>query len=200
MMSEFAVCFKWSSFVILGITLEHSMSNACLQLGCSLCPIGWTTFGNSCYLHVDLPLTYQKSENYCNTLSPSFWRSHLTSVTTLKEAYFLTDLVRNNSAGTVRRMWIGYDDLITEGMFVWKDGSESKWENWRANDNPDNYKGIEHCVEMFVDDNPEGQWNDIKCSKRMRFVCKLVPLKRKCVFIWSYVTKKRRLQDWQQIE
>ena len=54
--------------------------------------------------------------------------------------------------------WIGLNDIDTEGMFVWADGSSSSYRNWGPGQ-PDN-SNEEDCVHLRADT----LWNDLPCG------------------------------------
>lgn len=65
------------------------------------------------------------------------------------------------------RYWNGGNDLETEGNWVWiSHGCPFKFNNWEKNQ-PDNYKGIEHCVFM----SQVFQWNDFNCKQLFFYIC-----------------------------
>ena len=51
--------------------------------------------------------------------------------------------------------------------YSWSDGSSLNYLNWGLNQ-PDNYKGMENCVEM---DPSTGRWNDADCYVRRNWIC-----------------------------
>ena len=60
-------------------------------------------------------------------------------------------------------IWIGFGDEITEGDFVWYDGSPVGYTNW-AKDEPNDggkFGTTEDCVQIYAD----GGWNDLPCDK-----------------------------------
>jgi C-type mannose receptor len=62
-------------------------------------------------------------------------------------------------------IWIGFNDITTETVFVWTDGSPVTYTNWNIGE-PNNASG-ENCTEMI--NNPAGvtsyrRWNDLPCS------------------------------------
>ena len=54
--------------------------------------------------------------------------------------------------------WIGLNDISSEGTFVWSDGSDYLYRNWRVSQ-PNNYHN-QDCVRFY--DNLE--WNDWDCT------------------------------------
>jgi hypothetical protein len=90
---------------------------------------------------------------------------HLTSIHSPEENQFLATLSPQNSI-----VMIGGNDLETEGTFVWTDGSDWDYQNWRPGQ-PSNAGGVEHCAEMGW--GGETLWNDQPCNyPRGEFICK----------------------------
>ena len=63
--------------------------------------------------------------------------------------------------------WIGLSDVLQEGTFAWRDGSELTYTNWKTN-NPNNANGEQHCVWARGDD---GTWDDIVCRRTEEYIC-----------------------------
>ena len=55
--------------------------------------------------------------------------------------------------------YIGLNDLVNEGTFVWTDGSRSTYTPWGFTQ-PDNANDNEDCVDAIS----LGDWNDLPCS------------------------------------
>ncbi|XP_022783049.1 secretory phospholipase A2 receptor-like [Stylophora pistillata] len=64
-------------------------------------------------------------------------------------------------------VWIGLNDVTTEGDFHWPDGSHVTYEKWHANEPNNTYK-YQDCVQMLISD---GTWDDTSCGKRLPFLC-----------------------------
>ncbi|XP_022806257.1 uncharacterized protein LOC111343357 [Stylophora pistillata] len=64
-------------------------------------------------------------------------------------------------------VWIGLNDVTTEGDFLWPDGSHVTYEKWHANE-PNNAYKYQDCVQMLISD---GTWEDTSCGKRLPFLC-----------------------------
>ncbi len=62
-----------------------------------------------------------------------------------------------NLLGVDRRIWIGFNDVASEGTFQWADGSPVTYTNWNPGE-PNNSGGVEDWTE-FLGSN--GRWNDI---------------------------------------
>ncbi len=68
------------------------------------------------------------------------------------------------------QIWIGLNDLDTEGTFVWEDNTPLGFTSWKPGD-PNNMWNLEHCVEVNYEQ--RGYWNDIGCGDLKTFACKL---------------------------
>ena len=67
--------------------------------------------------------------------------------------------------------WIGlHRDSSNKSRWQWIDGSLAVYLNF-ADNQPDNWKGTEDCVEM----NPswKWQWNDLNCNTSLHYSCEL---------------------------
>lgn len=65
-------------------------------------------------------------------------------------------------------LWIGYTDVVDEGIWVWEDGRPTTFENWSdaALDDPGDG---EDCAEIQLSN---GEWNDSPCSSQQQgFIC-----------------------------
>ena len=65
-------------------------------------------------------------------------------------------------------VWLGASDRISEGKWMWWDGSNLDFTKWQGR-NPDNTEGNENCLHMHV--HSGGGWNDIPCEHSNSFVC-----------------------------
>lgn len=81
---------------------------------------------------------------------------HLVSINTPAEQDFVWQNF-GNLGGVDRRLWIGFNDVATEGQWQWSDGSAGKFTNWNSGE-PNNSGGIEDFAEML---GSTGKWNDI---------------------------------------
>ena len=67
------------------------------------------------------------------------------------------------------KAWIGLNDIATEGLFTWVDGSLDKFRYW-AKKQPNDFRG-EDCVHTLG----AGQgykWNDVGCAVCHQYTCK----------------------------
>ena len=82
--------------------------------------------------------------------------AHLVSINDQAEQDFVHGTF-GNLGGVDRRIWIGFNDLASEGNWEWTDGSPAKYTNWNGGE-PNNSGGVEHYAEML---GSNGRWNDI---------------------------------------
>ena len=66
-------------------------------------------------------------------------------------------------------VWHGYNDIASEDVWVWENGSASGYTNWNAGE-PNN-SGNEDCAQMY----PSGLWNDDPCDNTFAYVCETEP-------------------------
>ncbi|MBI1302850.1 MAG: hypothetical protein GC172_03555 [Phycisphaera sp.] len=81
---------------------------------------------------------------------------HLVSINDQAEQDFVHGNF-GNLGGVDRRIWIGFNDLASEGSWEWTDGSPAKYTNWNGGE-PNNSGGVEHYAELL---GSNGRWNDI---------------------------------------
>ncbi|XP_078146310.1 ladderlectin-like [Centroberyx gerrardi] len=127
----------------------------------SICPLGWTQYGSRCFVFFSNPRNWVQAEVYCLNFG-----ANLASVHSLGEFQFIQGLVKGSS-GSYPATWIGGSDNAQENLWLWSDGSKFDFFYWT--NQPDNYGGREHCVEMS--DEGEKGWNDYSCGTQLPFVC-----------------------------
>lgn len=63
-------------------------------------------------------------------------------------------------------VWIGANDLLEEGRWMWTDGTILAYKNWHK-DEPNNFGGREDCGALW-----NGmKWNDWFCSSKAYYIC-----------------------------
>ncbi|XP_070766236.1 galactose-specific lectin nattectin-like isoform X2 [Enoplosus armatus] len=124
------------------------------------CPPGWTQFGSRCFIFHFTPKTWTDAEHTCIAAG-----GNLASIHNAEENVFLKNVVERVT-GRASHTWIGGFDAVTEGKWMWTDGSKFDYARWSLRE-PNNL-GTEHCIEM----NWGGSyWNDSKCRHRRHFIC-----------------------------
>lgn len=68
--------------------------------------------------------------------------------------------------------WIGVNDILSEGKFVYDSNNEAvKFSNWSPSQ-PDNARGVEDCGHMLHV--TATGWNDAACTSSRRFLCEQI--------------------------
>ena len=75
-------------------------------------------------------------------------------------------VVSNIAAGY--EVWIGLNDVMDEGHFVWADGSTEGFMPWAPSE-PNDYSGSEDCAHITLLN--AGELNDNRCDQRFSFLC-----------------------------
>lgn len=81
---------------------------------------------------------------------------HLVSIGSAAEQAFVHTNF-GNLGGVDRRIWIGFNDAATEGVFQWSDGTPATYANWNPGE-PNNSGGVEDYAELL---GSNGRWNDL---------------------------------------
>jgi hypothetical protein len=68
------------------------------------------------------------------TAAQAFARSMGADLATVNDAAEDAWIVANLTGGNTRKLFIGLNDASVEGVFVWSDGSEAPYRNWRPNE------------------------------------------------------------------
>ena len=71
---------------------------------------------------------------------------------------------------SLRKLWIGLNDLEKEGEYRWHDGSLITWTSWQ-NQQPNNLHGNQDCVEI---DRYDMTTNDNNCAENFHFICEVI--------------------------
>ena len=107
--------------------------------------------------------TYDEAQSHCRAT----YGTDLATVSNLKQNTLIFNLGLYSETHLENRVWIGFDDLTTEGTFRWKDGTQVTFTNWI--NGPDNAHGTEHMTEMHL--SFYGKWNDVSAHIEHNFVC-----------------------------
>lgn len=88
------------------------------------------------------------------------------------------DFIKKQYLNTKGTYWIGLSDIDNEGEWKWTDGTGltgyNKWKSGQPNNKRD-----QDCVAILRGNYTVGlynaEWNDLKCSKKLRYICKKSP-------------------------
>ncbi|XP_048020755.1 ladderlectin-like [Megalobrama amblycephala] len=143
---------------LLLLFVIFSIGNAQVNLD-KKCPFGWKNFGVRCYKYFSQSADWITAEKSCQSLG-----ANLASVHHKLENDFLLSLLPSSST----RSFIGANDGIKDGQWLWSDGSEYDFTNWCSNE-PNNQNGPENCLEINYSSNL--CWNDKTCSHQLSYIC-----------------------------
>ncbi|XP_067660645.1 echinoidin-like [Haliotis asinina] len=129
------------------------------------CPDYWTSYGSSCYTLIKNPSTWAGADDICKDFD-----AFLVEVDTKEENEFLKSYLKNKSL-TVRAVWLGGNDLLSEDHWMWAHSKEPvTFTDW-APTQPDNVANTENCLELAIENRFGYKWNDNVCSARQYFIC-----------------------------
>ncbi|XP_072032765.1 echinoidin-like [Amphiura filiformis] len=164
---------SYTSFLLLiSIVIAFFQTSYCT----ACCKSPWIGFQRHCYMFQTDTLKFQNAEDQCRSVSTSARHAHLASITSENENIFILETFREIWPEWVNEtrpsIWIGYHDRYTEGQFQWTDIGRKQYTNWNPEE-PNDFRGKEDCSAMWVDNNDNGRWNDLRCNNINRFVCKI---------------------------
>ena len=122
------------------------------------CDPGWSYFNGFCYFTSDKCVNWTTALTKCREKN-----SVLVDVNNNEENVYLQH--RHNG----EKSWLGFNDISTEGTFIWADRGAGNFTAWAKNQ-PNNF-GEEDCAHALgVNHNYE--WNDVPCSNCHPYTCK----------------------------
>ena len=148
-----------SMLVYLKILLKYFVFNMCLYVDTFDCDA--ISSEGYCYKYFfdASRVNREQARQECETQGYT-----LATVRSSDENSVMTSTATQNS-----NCWIGYNDINTEGTFVWDDGSTSTFTNWASGE--PNQSGDEDCVHTRGD--PD--WNDENCGAQLNcFYCSII--------------------------
>ncbi|XP_077058631.1 galactose-specific lectin nattectin-like [Siphateles boraxobius] len=164
----------WTVYLSLCLLMALTASveaNPVQKRDCGVCQGGWSSFGCRCFKFFSNPQTWMDAEKTCSQLN-----GNLASVHSRAEHDFIHELVISKTEMMTTRTWIGGNDRVQEGDWVWSDGSKMNYQEWGFGE-PNNSGGVEHCIDMNTKIIirhilfHHGSWNDDACYKKKPFVC-----------------------------
>ncbi|PIK46115.1 C-type lectin 4 [Apostichopus japonicus] len=143
---------------------------AILTLAFAACPPGWTQWQQSCYgYQSQVRVSWLDAESNCQAQG-----GHLVSIGSQEENLFIynwwVSMLRPLDGTFHEWMYIGYNDLATEGVWEWSDGSLTTFTQW-GGDQPagDNADNCANMVAIIADD--IGKWDDGTCDSLRSYIC-----------------------------
>ncbi len=109
------------------------------------------------YLFIETVATWEDAKIACEEMG-----GHLVTIQDANENEFVRELIGQNY------IWLGGNDFVTEGSFVWITGEEFVYTNWAPGE-PNNVGGVQDYMVMY----PSGQWDDDNVTTRY-YICEFV--------------------------
>jgi hypothetical protein len=134
--------------------------NGLVDDGITLCGCEDAEFEGHNYLFCAMPENWLAALTTC--VSAGY---NLVSIGGSLENAFVFDTANSISND---RWWLGLNDILQEGTFIWPDGSPVTYTNWGSGE-PNNL-GNEDCgqINRYY---PDDTWNDEPCINRLFFIC-----------------------------
>ncbi|XP_038856247.1 fibronectin-like isoform X4 [Salvelinus namaycush] len=123
------------------------------------CPEGWRRFGSSCYYLSTEGKSWEKSRQDCLERG-----ADLVIINSEEEQTFI------NGFESVKWVWIGLTDSVTEGTWKWVDGTPLTTPRFWWSGEPGGGVG-ENCVEIYYISSGQGVWRDYDCSFSQQWIC-----------------------------
>ncbi|XP_059175714.1 macrophage mannose receptor 1-like [Physella acuta] len=120
-----------------------------------------TEFDNNCYEFITTRMTLIEAQKYCSNFNGTRILAKVSSPSVLD---FLNSLRKNNEF-----VWLGANDTLHNGEWVWTDGTKANLTSMWNNGEPNNEGGIEHCLQIYNN----GKLNDMPCNETIytAFIC-----------------------------
>jgi len=109
--------------------------------------------------------TWSAARDYCLGID-----ADLVSIQSQLEQYAVQDFI-DSSGVSIYHHWIGLNDQVSEGVYVWANGTATSYTHWGGN-RPGGVDG-DDCVVMRNRSEDFG-WSDYLCSARfLTFICEI---------------------------
>ena len=147
-------------------------------------------YGDDKYEIVETPMTWSEADAYAKSKGAILVKIETAEQNTwLKDFLKTVDTTAADGGGAIYS-WLGGTDSVTEGAWLWGDGTQVPLNNsgsiWWGNGSghgaggsePDNFDGTQHCLAIGLSGWPSGapgfygtagQWNDINCTNKLTF-------------------------------
>ncbi|KAM4732060.1 CD209 antigen-like protein 2 [Anableps anableps] len=123
------------------------------------CPVHWRFFKTKCYYVSMVKKNWTESRRACIAKG-----ADLLIINSHEEQEFVREILDNG-----KDAWIGLTDSLTEGVWMWVDGTPVNKTYWLAGQ-PNSYKGEQDCGEL-VQKQSGGKWNDDDCFAQQLWIC-----------------------------
>ena len=113
------------------------------------------------YLFCDSSVPWDAAADFCADQG-----GRLVTVTDAAEDAWLD--ATSASLGLSATPWLGLNDIVSEGQWVWQGDASSSYRQWSSGE-PNDYATGEDCAALQAG----GNWNDIPCSSDRAVACEL---------------------------
>ncbi|XP_038842484.1 fibronectin-like isoform X2 [Salvelinus namaycush] len=120
---------------------------------------GWRKFGSSFYYLSTEKKTWENSRQDCLERG-----ADLVIINSEEEQTFI------NGFESVKWVWIGLTDSVTEGTWKWVDGTPLTTPRYWWSGEPDGGTD-QNCVEIYYISSGQGVWRDFDCSFSQEWIC-----------------------------
>ncbi|KAH8248901.1 hypothetical protein KR032_004106, partial [Drosophila birchii] len=112
------------------------------------------------------------------------WNASLIAFETTEEWNLINAFLWGNKI--MARYWTAGTDLANEGEHVWLSTGQPLSLNLWGPNNPDNYKGLEHCDEFGLKavETNYNSLNDLNCDSKQLYICEAAQPKTASFVIW----------------
>ncbi|XP_070563234.1 neurocan core protein-like [Ptychodera flava] len=125
------------------------------------CEPGWDYFNDKCYISYKFPIyTYNEARKMCIAFGGT-----LAVVNNVEEDLYLKGYTEGKY-----NLWIGANDIESEGEWKWEDGTSMTYSNWaELEEQPDFFQKGGDCLQ--ITGYGFHQWNDIPCDRGNGYIC-----------------------------
>ena len=147
------------------VVMQEELAHVGASVGLSTCDEGWIRFHGSCYLFNDQIQTWADAVATCRAKG-----SYLVEITTDSELEFVRGERKqlHYPKWAEWAKWIGATDEEHEGRFVFQHSKRPLPNTFWHEGEPNNVKGIEHCVVLFAG---YEKFYDVPCTYKFKSVC-----------------------------
>ncbi|KAK9531233.1 hypothetical protein VZT92_010671 [Zoarces viviparus] len=147
---------KYNSLVKVKDVLEKDIN----KVRAKPCERGWIRFHISCYFVSTSQRYWALGRQDCIARG-----ADLVIIDSREEQAFINGILPSH-----KEVWIGLTDSVTEGTWMWVDGTPVTTTYWNAGQ-PNNLGGNERCGETWQRSSGIGVWNDDQCADLQNFIC-----------------------------
>ncbi|KAF7665956.1 hypothetical protein LDENG_00126620 [Lucifuga dentata] len=141
--------------------LEKEIDKMVVKITAMNCETGWRKFEMSCYFVSSEKKNWTKSQQACEAKG-----ADLVIINSRKEQAFINELLESGE-----NSWIGLSDTVTEGTWMWVDGTPLTTAYWQPGQ-PNSFSGNQDCGEMVHKPSGSvGEWNDDGCFSDQLWIC-----------------------------